>query len=196
MIVLEGDDELDRHLHGGIPLAGRISRPLLDSIFDPHSAGHDGAVVIRDGMVERFAAHLPISNNRVEIGQHGTRHAAALGISEQCDSLTIVVSEERGTVSVTADGRLRRIPTPADLKGRLEQFLAAKFPVQTEVFWKKYLAHHWPLKAIAVVLAVAAWFVFAYNPGTIHNTFRRSPIEYRNVAPGLVLGENAPLKPR
>jgi uncharacterized protein (TIGR00159 family) len=195
LIVMQGRDELDRHVHGGIRLAGQISLPLLDSIFDPHSSGHDGAVIIRRGYVDQFAAHLPISKNRHEIGLRGTRHAAALGISERCDALTVVVSEERGMVSIAENGSLRFVPSPADLKGHLERFIAVNFPVQTESLWKQFVIRHWPLKALALTLAVVAWILFAYSPGTIQRTFV-CPIEYRNVSSDLVLAENAPAEMR
>jgi uncharacterized protein (TIGR00159 family) len=195
LIVVQGHDELARHIQGGIPLRGEISKPLLESIFDPHSAGHDGAVVIRGRSLDRFAAHLPISKNRKEVGLRGTRHAAALGISERCDALTIVVSEERGEVSVAENGRLRSVPSPDELRRCLEQFKAVKFPHQRESWWKRFVVRHWPLKAISFALAVVAWIAFAYNPSTIERTFV-VPIEYRNVASDLVLSENAPAETR
>ncbi|MEO8493507.1 MAG: diadenylate cyclase [Planctomycetota bacterium] len=191
LLVLQGRDELDRHIHGGIPLGGQISKPLLDSIFDANSAGHDGAAIIRGGRVDRFAVHLPISKNREEIGPRGTRHAAALGIAERCDALTIVVSEERRIVSIAEDGRLQAVVSPAELKGRLEQFMAVKFSVQTESPWRQFVVRHWPTKALALLLAMVAWILFAYNPSTIQRTFE-VPIEYRNVPAGLVLAESAP----
>lgn len=191
LMVVQGHDKLDRHIHGGIPLAAQISKPLLESIFDPHSAGHDGAVIIRGGTIDQFSAHLPISKNRSEIGHRGTRHAAALGISERCDALAIAVSEERGVVSIAQNGRIRAALSPADLKGCLEIFAADTFPVPKESWWKHYVVRHLPLKILALVLSVVAWVLFAYNPSTIERTFL-VPIEYRNVPTGLVIGKNAP----
>jgi hypothetical protein len=191
LIVVQGKDRLDRHIHGGIRLAAEISKPLLESIFDPHSAGHDGAVVIRSGTMDQFAAHLPISKNRKEIGHAGTRHAAALGISERCDALALVVSEERGAVSVAHNGRIRAALSPADLKDSLEQFAAAAFPVRRESWWKHYVVRHLPLKALAVALSVLAWVLLGYNPSRIERTFI-VPIQYRNLPPGLVIDQNAP----
>ncbi len=115
LIVMPGDEPLDRHLDGGIVLGGRVTEPLLLSLFDASSPGHDGAVLIRDGSVERFAVHLPLSSNHEALGPGGTRHAAALGLSERCDATCIVVSEERGTISVAHDGALRVLARPEDL---------------------------------------------------------------------------------
>jgi YbbR domain-containing protein len=87
------------------------------------------------------------------------------------------------------------VPSPADLKGHLERFIAVNFPVQTESLWKQFVIRHWPLKALALTLAVVAWILFAYSPGTIQRTFV-CPIEYRNVSSDLVLAENAPAEMR
>ncbi len=122
LIVLPGRDPVERHLAGGIPLDGELSWPLLVALFDPHSPGHDGAVVIERERVRRFAAHLPLSTNFEQLRLRGTRHAAALGLSERTDALCVVVSEERGTVSVTRRGSLRELGQPAELAGVLGAF--------------------------------------------------------------------------
>ncbi len=195
LVVLKGDDELGRHVHGGVELHGQVSKPLLDSLFDPHSAGHDGAVIIDDGLVERFATHLPISKNRREIGSRGTRHAAALGLSERTDALIVVVSEERGVVSITDKGKLREIASPAELKGRLERFAAARFPAKAESLWERLVVRHWRMKALSVALAIIAWGMFAYNPGSVQATYL-VPIEYRNVPADLEVSQWAPTETR
>ncbi len=195
LIVIKGQDELDRHVEGGIELGGAISKPLLDSIFDPSSAGHDGAALIRAGRVSRFAAHLPISNNRREIGTRGTRHAAALGISERCDALTIAVSEERGQVTLASNGHLEDVSTPAELKGHLEEFVSDRFPFKTENIWRQFVVRHWPMKAVSILLAMIGWILFAYNPSTVQRTFV-VPIEYRNIPDKLELDEFSPTETR
>ena len=115
LIVIKGHEPLRRHLNGGVALDGRLSAPLLTSIFDPSSPGHDGAVIVKDDRVSAFAAHLPISSNQREIAGRGTRHAAALGLSEACDALVIAVSEERGEVSVAEGGGSSRESDPAPI---------------------------------------------------------------------------------
>jgi YbbR domain-containing protein len=81
------------------------------------------------------------------------------------------------------------------LKVRLEQFMATKFPQQRESWWQRFVVRHWPLKVISFALAIVAWIAFAYNPSTIERTFV-VPIEYRNVAPDLVLSDDAPAENR
>lgn len=122
LIVLPGREPIERHIEGGIVLGGLVSEPLLLSLFDPHSVGHDGAVVIEGGAVARFAAHLPLSADFAQLGTRGTRHAAALGLAERCDALTIVVSEERGSVCVAHAGRLVELKAPAELTRLIGEF--------------------------------------------------------------------------
>ena len=176
---------------GGVPLSGSISKPLLDSLFDPGSAGHDGAVLVESGQISRFAVHLPISKNRQEVGVHGTRHAAALGLSERVDALVIVVSEERGVVSLAEQGKLTVVNSAAELKRRLDAFLQEKFPVTREAFWTHFVVRHWRAKLLSVALASVAWILLAYNPSTVQRIFV-VPIEYRNVPKGLEVADTAP----
>ena len=119
LIVLPGHEPFDRHVEGGIPLGGRISEPLLLSLFDASSPGHDGAVVVRGSTIDRFALHLPLSANHAALGPGGTRHAAGLGLSERCDAIAVIVSEERGTISIARDGALRILGRPEDLIAEL-----------------------------------------------------------------------------
>lgn len=191
LIVLPGQESVERHVHGGIDLSGRVSQPLLLSIFDPGSAGHDGAVILVHGWITKFAVHLPISKNPEKLGGRGTRHSAALGISERCDALAIVVSEERGTVSVAQHGRLTSVQTTADLKNRIDRFLEDRFPVAAETGWRRFAIRHIPLKLLAVGVASVAWFVLAFNVEKMQTSFV-VPIEYRNVPNNAQVDESAP----
>ena len=129
LIVLPGCELLDRHLDGGIRFDGAFSEPLLLSLFDSHSPGHDGAVVVRGGdVVARFAVHLPLSSDQTKLGSGNTRHAAALGLAERTDALCIVVSEERGTVSIAERGDLKLLAAPQQVGPELRRFLARLHP--------------------------------------------------------------------
>jgi diadenylate cyclase len=193
LLAVKGREALERHTASGVLLSGHLSKLLLLSIFNPHAPGHDGAVVIEKNRVMAFGVHLPLSKNRQEIAFKGTRHSAALGLSERSDALVIVVSEERGTVSVAERGSLQEVPSAALLKRRLERFFEDRFPKQTETLWQRFLAHNTLLKALAVLLACVGWLLLAYNVGTIQQTFE-VPIEYRNIPEHLSLGGAAPTK--
>jgi len=180
LIVIQGDDPLDRHLTGGIPLNGIISEPLLASIFDPHSAGHDGAVVIKNDRVTMFGCHLPLSIN---IGLHdniGLRHTAALGLTERSDALCIVVSEERGTISVARGESLTVIPNASTLNEVLEKYQMSYQPApKTRPVWG-WLRENTKEKLIAVGLACVFWVAFGYQRDIVRRDFF-IPIEYKNI---------------
>ena len=195
LVVLKGKDPLDRHIEGGIPLDARITKPLLDSIFDPHSMGHDGAAIIEHQRLRQFATHLPLSKNMQELGARGTRHSAALGLSECCDALCIVVSEESGHVSVAERGKLTRMSAPADLKNRLVRFHERHFPQEEKTFWTTLIRENARLKVASLLIACLAWILMVYEAETIQQTFN-VPIEYRNRADDLVLDDATPVQAR
>ena len=165
IIVIAGRDPLDRHIEGGIDLNGDISEALIESVFDPHSVGHDGALVIDDGRVAKFGCHLPLSKEYRKISRFGTRHSAALGLAERTDALCIVISEERGTISIARHGDLTIIRNPSDLEKLLEDFLKELAPPSKEAhdlkgelraFWKRDSRE----KGIAFAMSVLLWLFF------------------------------------
>lgn len=181
LIVLPGKEPLERHVEGGVVLRGRLSEPLLLSIFDASSPGHDGAVIVRGDQVERFAVHLPLSANHDEVRPGGTRHAAALGLAERCDATCIVVSEERGTVSLARDGVLRRLASPRDLTSELRRVVAPE-PVPTTARWKRSA----PEAALALFVAILLWALFV--PGSDMGEVTISvPVEIQNLPRGQTL---------
>jgi diadenylate cyclase len=101
-----------------------VSRALLLSLFNPRSPLHDGAVIIKDRMVESARCTLPLSATATWEGHLlGTRHRAGLGVSEQADVIVVIVSEETGTVSIAENGNLVRGLTPAVLRKELKSRL-------------------------------------------------------------------------
>ncbi|HUG70131.1 MAG TPA: diadenylate cyclase, partial [Pirellulaceae bacterium] len=187
LLVFEGREPLDRHIRGGIPVDGCLSLPLLCSIFHPQSPGHDGAMLIRGERIERMGVHLPLSNNLAEVGGGGTRHAAALGLAERCDALIVVISEERGTISIAEQGELREI-RPAELTSHLERYYEACSASPQGTPWQLGLKHNLGLKLAALLLASGLWLLFAYRVETIQRTFV-VPIEYRNLPENWVIDE-------
>jgi diadenylate cyclase len=106
LIVLERKDPLDPLIHSGIPVGATLTHSLLESVFIPGSPLHDGAVLIRSDRIVSAANILPVSNSNLIQAKLGTRHRAAMGLSEQSDALVIVVSEETGKASFALDGKL------------------------------------------------------------------------------------------
>lgn len=189
LFVLPGREPLDRHLEGGVVLGGRVSEPLLLSLFDASSPGHDGAVLLRGSKIERFAVHLPLSANHAALGPGGTRHAAALGLAERCDAICIVVSEERGTISIARDGEIRTLARAEDLAGELRSPTAGGS--QTGRWWQGRAALD---AAMAVAGALVVWLVFvpgaeveeATLPARIELTNLPADLELESVDPAQV----------
>ena len=119
LMVIERNVSLKEIERTGIEINGLVSSQLLINIFEHNTPLHDGAVVIRGNRVTAATCYLPLSDNMTISKDLGTRHRAAVGISEVTDSLTVVVSEETGRVSVVENGRLRRISTAEDLRRAL-----------------------------------------------------------------------------
>jgi diadenylate cyclase len=125
LIVIERQTGLQDYADRGVLIDADVSRQLLASIFYPNSPLHDGAVIIRNGRILAAGTVLPLSDN-VLPSQYGTRHRAGLGISEYSDALAIIVSEERGTISLAANGRLVSSLTSDRLKKLLLDLLAGR----------------------------------------------------------------------
>ncbi len=119
LIVLERETGLGTFVQSGVALDAHLSTDLLESIFDRGSPLHDGAVIIRRGRIAAAACFLPLTTNPGQISSLGTRHRAAIGISEEGDCLAIVVSEADGQVSVAAAGSIERDVTLDRLRERL-----------------------------------------------------------------------------
>ena len=108
LIVFEKETGLQDYIETGIPMNSDISQELLTNVFIPNTPLHDGAMIIQGSKIAVAASYLPLSDS-VKISKSlGTRHRAAVGISEVSDAFTVVVSEETGDISVTFDGKLRR----------------------------------------------------------------------------------------
>lgn len=189
LLVFKGTEPLERHIQGGVMLEGRLSEPLLYSIFDPSSEGHDGAVVVQGGLVSRFAAHLPLSTSVSEETQRGTRHTAALGLSERSDALVVVVSEERGTLSVAHMGRLTEVASSGELGARLTEFFDRISPDKTGKISRTAFGRNWATKLISVAIACAAWFVVLGRQAESSARTVMVPIVYKGLPSGLWIEE-------
>lgn len=111
IIVLEREIALNEYVQSGTEMQAKVSADLLATIFTPYSPLHDGAVIIRGDMIVGAGCILPLSRATMEDRSLGTRHRAALGLSEETDALVIAVSEETSTISVAENGRLVRALT-------------------------------------------------------------------------------------
>lgn len=122
LIIIARETGLKNYIKSGIPLDADLSKELILAIFNPHSPLHDGGIIIREERISAARCFFPLSENPHLSKNLGTRHRAAIGLSEESDALCIVVSEETGGVSLAVDGDLR-----ANLDiGELEKILDEK----------------------------------------------------------------------
>ena len=139
LIVLERSTNLSEIIRTGTPLNADVNREMLGTIFYEGTPLHDGAVVVRDGILKAAGCVLPLSNN-LEIGKDmGTRHRAALGMSENSDAVVVVVSEETGIISLAKNGVLIRRLDRQNLFDLLQEELvpAEQEKPQKQSFWRK-----------------------------------------------------------
>jgi uncharacterized protein (TIGR00159 family) len=195
LIVVSGDEPLEHHIRGGIPLGGQISMPLLLSIFQSHSPGHDGAMIVEGGRVERFGVHLPLSENPKQLGRGGTRHAAALGMAERSDALVIVVSEETGRISVAWQGKLNRLTSPAELKAELESFFALHAAPERRRPWYGLFTRNLGLKFGSLLLALLLWLAIAFQVDVVQRTYL-VPVDVHNRPDDWTIEEQEPTEVR
>lgn len=160
LVVLRGLDPLDRHVSGGWDLNGELSEALIKSIFDSHSLGHDGAFIVEEGRVTRFGVQLPLSKDFGRITNLGTRHSAALGLSERTNALILVVSEEHGTVSIAQRGELKVMPDLEDLQDAIEVFLIRLMPDHAQNPVIRFFTENWREKLSAAAVSILLWFFF------------------------------------
>ncbi|MCP3963301.1 MAG: TIGR00159 family protein [bacterium] len=123
LIVLERLEGLRNYIENGIELDAVVSVDLLINLFTPDTPTHDGAVIIQGDRIAAAACFLPLTQSQRLSADLGTRHRAALGISDETDAVAVVVSEETGTISIAFGGELIRDLESKDLRNRLHQFL-------------------------------------------------------------------------
>lgn len=126
LIVVERDVGLKNYIESGIALDALVSYDLLVTIFDPSVPLHDGAVIIQENRIPAAACFLPLTVNPRLSKELGTRHRAAIGVTEESDSVGIVVSEETGTISLAINGKIERSLDADTLRARLRDAFEKK----------------------------------------------------------------------
>jgi diadenylate cyclase len=128
IIAIEREIGLRNYIESGIPIDAAISYDLLTTIFQPSSPLHDGAVIVQDDRIAAAACFLPLTVSPTFDRDLGTRHRAAIGLTEECDALAVVISEERGEISLSLNGRIIRGLTSDELRVRLQHLLLNRPP--------------------------------------------------------------------
>lgn len=183
LIVLPGKEDLEEVIQKGVSWDGKISGEMLKSIFWPNNPVHDGAAVIRGDRILQVGAILPLSQRRDLPQVYGTRHRAAAGLSEMTDALVIVVSEERGTVTLTRGTDVRSIRSDVELTLLLKEHLGIQEAQGRHV--KKRRIELCMAAAVSVLVVSVVWFSISRGLDTI-KTYE-IPIEYANRDPKMEL---------
>ncbi len=175
LIVLPARQAIDGLVQGGVPLNGAVSREMIESIFWPGNPIHDGAAVIDGEKIVRVASILPLTDQSDLPSRYGTRHRAALGLSELSDAVIVVVSEERGEVSIAFEGRIEAIASRSELERRLRAHAGLKSPAIHGPFQKKLTVSLAALLSFVTVSSI--WF--SYSVGVVISlTTVEVPVEY------------------
>lgn len=190
LIVFQRNEALDDYLLHGIQLDSLPSSQLLMSIFNEGTPLHDGAVLIRDGRVALASCHLPLSTSNDIPQYYGTRHRAGLGIAERSDAAVVIVSEERGEVTLAFAGELHKIKSPEQLHDRLHSLLTPPSQEVSKITIKSRLfSNLWPKLAI-LALVLACWTLITARQGGILTV--TAPIKFHNLPDKLALVKSSP----
>lgn len=150
LIVLQRQDSLNQYIETGVQMRASVTPELLLQIFYPDTPLHDGAVIIADLRVVAAACVMPLSAsgvlNRTPERQMGLRHRAALGVSEASDAVSVVVSEETGSISISHAGRIIRRIDPARLENILSAFFRSDNTTPQRIWMKRYFPYLFPRK--------------------------------------------------
>src|ERR1700719_715299 len=131
LIVIEREIGLRTYIESGVALDARLSYDLLATIFRPSAPLHDGAVIVQRDRIAAAACFLPLSMNPILSTQLGTRHRAAIGITEETDAIAVIVSEETGAISLAVGGTIERDLTVEQLRERIGELLRRYVPPST-----------------------------------------------------------------
>lgn len=188
LLVFPNRDKLGEHVREGVALGGRFSGAVLESFFAKTSPVHDGAAVIRGGRIDRVGALLPLSTRSGLPPEFGTRHRAAVGLSEVCDAVVVVVSEERGEVSIAQSGLVEPVEDARTLERLLRHRLLGQVEGKNSNGWTAELLRQAGGHLAVFVLvsaSVVIWRAYFGEQVSVKNL--NVPISFRNVPAGLEL---------
>jgi uncharacterized protein (TIGR00159 family) len=186
LIVIVRRNAVWELVSGGITLEASVSPEILEAIFQKTSPVHDGAVIVRGDRIVQAAAVLPLTERERVPSYYGTRHRAAMGLSERCDALVVVVSEERAEVTLMEGRRITRFDQEPKLAQTLEK-LCAEPPADLRSKLRQWLLSNARVKLAALGLAAAIWSTSFLSTGTTVRTVS-VPVQFVSVPSGMDIG--------
>jgi len=189
LLVFKRSESLADLMLNGVRLDCEITPQILETIFADNTPLHDGAALVREGRIELASCHLPLSSNP-DIPQYfGTRHRAALGLSERTDAIVVVVSEERGEVSLAEAGEFLKLGSPGELVAALEQRVSPVREKTSLTLRQKLFSNLLPKTALLLIVT-AFWALITLRQGQI--TTVTAPVRLQGVSDELVLVRSSP----
>lgn len=189
LLVFQRSESLHDLMTNGVPLDCEISPQILESIFYDGAPFHDGAALIKDGRIALAACHLPLSVDPNVPRHWGTRHRAALGLSERSDAVIVVISEERGEVSLASAGTLQTMSSASELISALDQLLRSDTEKPRIALREKLFSNLLP--KVAILLSVCVfWALVTTRQGQI--TTVTAPIILNGIPEELILLRTTP----
>ena len=180
IIVYENSIPLNEFTDTGISLDSNISKQLIMNIFENNTPLHDGAVIVKNNKITAATCYLPLSENKSINKKLGTRHRAAIGITEITDAFAIIVSEETGKISISQNGIINTNVSEETLRKKLLEFQSTTI-IKKEKSIKKMLTNNILLKISSIAIGCIVWLtIININNPIISNTFYAIPITYTN----------------
>ena len=191
LIVLARNDNPAEFVRAGQTIMALPESALIKSIFNRYAPAHDGAIVIAQDRITQMGCILPLSEDENLPEKYGTRHRAALGLSEVTDAICLVVSEERSEVATVVEGKIVTWQDPGALAGNLREIIAGpEIRVPTlKGFLKGIFIENWRTKLSALALVTIAWLVLASQQEA--ELTITTPVQHTNVPSHLMLGQGS-----
>jgi uncharacterized protein (TIGR00159 family) len=188
LIVLTRNDNPSEFVHAGQTIMALPEAALIKSIFNRHSPAHDGAIIITQDRMTQMGCILPLSKDESLPEKYGTRHRAALGLSEVTDAVCLVVSEERSEVATVVEGKIVTWQSPEALAGHLSEIIGGpelRVP-SLKGFLKGIFVNNWRTKLGALALVTIAWLILASQQEA--DVTITTPVQHTNIPSDLILG--------
>jgi uncharacterized protein (TIGR00159 family) len=179
IVVFPRKDSVEEFLQDGVNLESILSKPLIMSIFSPVSPLHDGAIIIRGSRIIKAGCFLPLTDSSRIPQYYGSRHRAAIGLTERTDAVCLVVSEERGEVSLWGGGKAWTCPTVEYASEYLEKLLQSGSQIKGPLIWKRWIHENFWIKVFSLAFALFLWGVVS-GVKTSETSFN-VPIEYTDI---------------
>ncbi len=187
IIVIPGSEPVDEWLNGGFPVNAIPSMPFILSIFDPNSPGHDGALVVKQGLFSSFGVRLPVSQSGRLGEEYGTRHQAAMGLSERCDAMVIVVSEERGRVSIFYKSKINIMENEKQIINMICSHCGKEGLLQLEIPERKIGKKRAMEIVGSLAVAIVFWIALIASQSEMLEKIISVPVEYTATAEDVVM---------